>query len=152
MVTGTAIAVLGLPKLAKSSAPPGTVSIVRCKTYGSEFTTQLSTAFDQIGGISSLVRGKTVALKLNLTGNPTSFPLTPELPYRTDPTSVAYTVHLLAKAGSKRVRLIESFPGGSRISVCGRATGLMSKRSIISEPWSNGRMCKISGSASSMFA
>lgn len=120
-VTGTAIAALGLPKLAKPAAPASAVSIVRCKTYGNEFTTQLDTAFDQIGGISPLVRGKTVALKLNLTGNPKNFPLTPDLPYRTDPTSVASTVHLLAKAGAKRVRLIESFfPADQDLSLWAR--------------------------------
>jgi hypothetical protein len=48
-------------------------------------------------------------LKLNLTGNPKSFPLTAALPYRTNGDSVAKTVHLLARAGATRVRLIESF-------------------------------------------
>jgi uncharacterized protein (DUF362 family) len=103
-----AVAAFSLPAISKASAPASPVSIVRCRDYRN-FSTQLSTAFDQIGGISKLVSGKTVGLKINLTGNPARFPLTPELPYRSDPNTVAETVHLLAKAGAKRVRIIESF-------------------------------------------
>jgi uncharacterized protein (DUF362 family) len=110
LATGAAaIAALSTPRIAKADAPAGTVAIVRCRNYQDDVTGKLNTAFDQIGGIEKLVRGKTVALKLNLTGNPARFPLTPNLPYRTDPGTVASTVHLLAKAGAKRVRIIESF-------------------------------------------
>ena len=106
----TAAAALALPKAAYSSspAPACTVAIARCREYAN-FRPQLSSAFDQIGGIDKLVRGKTVAVKLNLTGNPAHFPLTPELPYRTNGETVADVVYLLAKAGARRVRLIESF-------------------------------------------
>ncbi len=107
--TGTAaVAAMGLPKLMKATAPASSVAIVRCRDYA-QFATQLSSAFDQIGGIQKLVRGKTVGLKINLTGNPKNFPLTPDLPYRTNGGTVAATVHLLAKAGARRVRIIESF-------------------------------------------
>lgn len=109
LTAGTAaFAALGASQRLKASAPASTVAIVRCRNY-SDFGNQLSSAFDQIGGIEKLVRGKTVALKLNLTGNPKYWPLTPELPYRTNGTTVAATVHVLAKAGARRVRIIESF-------------------------------------------
>src|SRR5271156_7018715 len=111
MLATTGAATLGalcMPKLMKADAPASQVAIVRCRDY-SQYGKQLSSAFDQIGGIDKLVRGKTVALKLNLTGNPKNFPLTPELPYRTDGQTVAATVHLFAKAGARRVRMIESF-------------------------------------------
>jgi uncharacterized protein (DUF362 family) len=109
LTTGAAaVAALNLPKLTGAEAPASPVAIMRCRSYA-DFSRQLSAAFDQIGGIDQLVRGKTVALKLNLTGNPARFPLTPDLPYRTDPSTVAVTVHLLAKAGARRVRIIESF-------------------------------------------
>jgi uncharacterized protein (DUF362 family) len=104
-----AVAAFGLPRVAKAKAPATSVAIVRCRGYDDEFTRQLSSAFDQIGGIGKLAQGKTVGLKLNLTGNPSNFPLTPDLPYRTDAKTVAATVHLLAKAGARRVRIIESF-------------------------------------------
>jgi len=115
ILTGTGAATLaafGMPKLMKARTPAGapasSVAIVRCRNYG-DFGQQLSSAFNQIGGIDKLVRGKTVALKLNLTGNPANWPLTPELPYRTNGETVAATVHLFAKAGARRVRIIESF-------------------------------------------
>jgi uncharacterized protein (DUF362 family) len=107
LVAGSAATGVSLLK-ADVAAPASKVALVRCRSY-SDFGTQLSSAFDHIGGIQKLVSGKTVALKLNLTGNPKNFPLTPDLPYRTDGATVATTVHLLAKAGAKRVRLIESF-------------------------------------------
>lgn len=108
--TGTAaLAAMGLPLLAKANAPASTVAIVRCRGYQDNVTGRLSEAFDRIGGIEKLVRGKTVAMKLNLTGNPKNWPLTPDLPYRTDPGTVASAVHLFAKAGARRVRIIESF-------------------------------------------
>ena len=109
-----------MPKLMKAEAPASRVAIVRCPDYA-QYGQQLSRAFDQIGGIEKLVRGKTVALKLNLTGNPKNFPLTPELPYRTNPQSVAATVHLFAKAGARRVRMIESFfPADQDLSLWAR--------------------------------
>jgi uncharacterized protein (DUF362 family) len=98
---------LGLPRLANADAPAGKVALVRCRQY-SDFQTQLSSAFQTVD-VAKLVKGKTVALKLNLTGNPKNFPLSPELPYRTNGDTVAKTVHLLAQAGATRVRLIESF-------------------------------------------
>jgi uncharacterized protein (DUF362 family) len=106
---GAAAAAFGFPKLARADAPASKVAIVRCRSYQDDVTGKLASAFQQIGGVDKLVRGKTVGLKLNLTGNPARFPLTPDLPYRSDPQTVAATVHLLAKAGAKRVRIIESF-------------------------------------------
>lgn len=109
LATGTAAAAaLGLPAISKASAPASSVAVVRCRSYA-DFPAKLSEGVDQIGGIDGLVRGKTVALKLNLTGNPKNFPLTPDLPYRTNGETVANTVHMLAKAGAVRVRIIESF-------------------------------------------
>ena len=109
LTTGAAaFTAIAAPKFAIGAAPASPVSIVRCKSY-QDFGAQLAKACDQIGGIGSIARGKTVALKLNLTGNPKNWPLTPDLPYRTEPATVAATVHLLAKAGARRVRIIESF-------------------------------------------
>src|SRR6201995_4510048 len=119
--TGAAtLAALSRPRRMMAEAPASRVAIVRSPDYA-QYEQQLSRAFDQIGGIENLVRGKTVALKLNLTGNPKNFPLTPELPYRTDPQSVAATVHLFAKAGARRVRVIESFfPADQDLSLWAR--------------------------------
>ncbi|MGH9639401.1 MAG: DUF362 domain-containing protein [Bryobacteraceae bacterium] len=106
LASGASIA--AAPLLMRAAAPASTVSIRRCRAYR-DFEGQLSKACDQIGGIQSLVRGKTVGLKLNLTGNPANWPLTPDLPYRTNHQALAATVHVLARAGARRVRIIESF-------------------------------------------
>src|SRR5262245_7236451 len=44
------------------------VAIVACKDYGPAVRQALSQSFDLIGGIGSLVKNKTVTVKLNLTG------------------------------------------------------------------------------------
>ena len=46
----------------------GRVAIGVCPIYGPEVTGALAKMFDQLGGLEGLVRGKTVAIKLNLTG------------------------------------------------------------------------------------
>src|ERR1700679_885605 len=123
MLATTGAATLGtlcMPNLMKADAPASRVWMVRCPHYA-QYGQQLSQACDQIGGIEKLVRGKTVALKLNLTGNPKNFPLTPDLPYRTNPQSVAPTAHLFAKGGARRVRMIESFfPANQDLSLWAR--------------------------------
>ena len=90
-------------------APASTVAIARCRSYDEDLAGKLSKMFDQIGGIGDVARGKTVALKLNLTGNPRRFPVDPALPYRTDPKTVLAVAHLLSRAGAKRIRMIETF-------------------------------------------
>ncbi len=92
-----------------AEAPAAPVAIGRCRTYGAELESSLKGLLDRIGGIGSLVKGKTVALKPNLTGNPARFPERPDLPYRSHPTTVLAVAHLLARNGAKRIRIIESF-------------------------------------------
>lgn len=94
--------------LRAAAAPASSVAIIRCTDYR-QFGTRLESGFDQIGGIGSIVKGKTVGLKLNLTGGPEDFPSSHQLPFRTDPSSVLQLVHILAKNGARRVRIIESF-------------------------------------------
>src|SRR6266576_4729869 len=89
---GLAAASLSLAK----PAPVETVAIARCRSYDDDLAGKLSRMFDQIGGVSQLVKGRTVALKLNLTGNPKRFPLDPALPYRNNPDTVLATAQLLA--------------------------------------------------------
>jgi len=70
----------------------------------------LASLFDQLGGLDGLVRGKTVAIKLNLTGGPDNRlgQTPPELTHWVHPDVVAATVHLLGKAGAQRIRVLES--------------------------------------------
>jgi uncharacterized protein (DUF362 family) len=65
---------------------------------------------DQLGGLSRLVRNKTVAVKINLTGAP-SYRLghdPAELRHWTHWAVIGSMIHLLDKAGAQRVRLLES--------------------------------------------
>ena len=106
---------------AARSAPAATVAIARCRRYDEDPAGKLGRMFDQIGGIGSLAKGKTVAVKLNLTGQPTRFPVDPLLPYRTQPETVLATAHLLARAGARRIRLIETFfPAGQDMGLWAR--------------------------------
>ncbi len=108
---GAVLGNLALGGIARAAtAPSSTVAIARCRTYErAQIERTLRTMFDQIGGIGSLVKGKTVALKLNLTGQPQRFPVNPDLPYRTEPNTVLATAHLLSEAGARRIRIIETF-------------------------------------------
>lgn len=86
------------------------VAIVKCRSYGPEVKQAMKQALDLLGGIGKLVRNKTVAVKLNLTG--TNF-----TPFLNRPVGETYITHeatavalaaLLFESGAKRVRFIES--------------------------------------------
>jgi uncharacterized protein (DUF362 family) len=66
--------------------------------------------FDQLGGLERLVKGKTVAIKLNLTGDATDRLgyMTPQSTFWVHPQVVGATISLLGKAGARRIRLLES--------------------------------------------
>lgn len=90
-------------------APSSPVSIGRCQNYGAELTPTLGRMFDQLGGLGKLVAGKTVAIKVNLTGSPRQrLGRTPsELAHYTHPAVIGSTVRLLAAAGARRIRVLE---------------------------------------------
>ena len=86
------------------------VAIVACRGYGVEVQAALKQAFDLLGGIGSLVKDKTVTVKLNLSG--TDF-----TPVFGRPAGESVMTHfstvlalgaLLFDAGARRVRLVES--------------------------------------------
>ena len=70
----------------------------------------LQKMFDQLGGLERIVKNKTVAIKVNLTGSPTLrlgyLPL--EDTHYTHPHVIAATVHLMGRAGARRIRILES--------------------------------------------
>ncbi len=107
--------------LAGAAAPAVPVAIARCRGYGEQFHQTLRKSFDQLGGIGALVKGKTVAVKLNLTGKITRFPNQPDLPYRNEPSTVLALASELARAGARRIRIIESFfPAGQDLALWAR--------------------------------
>lgn len=108
---GSVIAGAALPRLAGAAeAPAAAVALARCASYGAELLPALTLMFDQIGGLERLVKGKTVAVKVNLTGGSESrvgfLPI--GLTTWTHPSVIAATVHLLGRAGARRIRLLES--------------------------------------------
>ena len=92
------------------SAPTQPVAVSRCMTYGPELLPTLDKMFDQLGGLGRIVKGKTVAIKINLTGAPSYRVgyLPCEDTHYTHPRVIAATVHLMSKAGARRIRLLES--------------------------------------------
>ena len=102
---------LGLvrPELLRASAPASTVAVAKCKSYGPEFLAATEKMFDQLGGLGRLVKGKTVAIKINLTGggNQRFDYLSSGRTHWSHPRTVGAVIHLLDKAGAKRIRVLE---------------------------------------------
>ncbi len=93
-----------------AARPSSPVSIARCKTYDREVVyRQLQTMMDQLGGLAKLVNGKTVAVKVNLTGNPSqqACGLPASRTYHIHPDVVLATATLLDQAGARRIRFVE---------------------------------------------
>jgi uncharacterized protein (DUF362 family) len=92
------------------------VAVGVCPEYNRQVVDVLSTMFDQLGGLEGLVRGKTVAIKLNMTSTPKdrldSMPN--EMTHWVHPQVIGALVSLLGKAGAQRVRLLESAPAGTK--------------------------------------
>lgn len=95
---------------AATAAPTAPVAVARCSSYGPEMVATLATMFDQLGGLQKLVSGKTVAIKINVTGSSTERfkGLAQGKTYWVHPQVVSATVHLLGQAGARRIRLLES--------------------------------------------
>lgn len=92
-------------------APAWPVAVARCRTYElAEVYGQLAFLLDAAGGVRRLVRGKTVAVKLNLTGDIGGFAVgaRSERTYQVHPTVALALAHLLSEAGARRVRFLES--------------------------------------------
>jgi uncharacterized protein (DUF362 family) len=116
---GASAAALGLSLpstglLAKALAPTAPVAVAKCDSYGPAVVASLETMFDQLGGLKKLVYGKTVAIKVNVTGDfSTRYKgMEQGVTYWVHPEVVSATVHLIGKAGAKRIRIVES-PTGS---------------------------------------
>lgn len=96
------------------SAPAAPVAVARCNSYGSELLPTLRRMFDQIGGLERLVAGKTVAIKVNMTGGADlrqgHHPA--EATYWTHPSVTGTVAHLMGRAGARRIRILESFATG----------------------------------------
>jgi uncharacterized protein (DUF362 family) len=107
-VGAAALAMAQAPRL-RASAPTAPVAVARCKSYGPEFLAATEKMFDQLGGAGRIVKGKTVTIKVNLTGGENT-----RLDYLpmgracwSHPRTVGAVIHLLDKAGARRIRVVE---------------------------------------------
>ena len=109
-VGATAAGTLLKPFAARAGdLPTSPVALARCSSYGSELAATLSEMFDQLGGLEGLVAGKTVAVKINMVGDPWSRVdgAAPELTHWTHPGVIGAAVYLLGRAGARRIRILE---------------------------------------------
>ena len=106
---GAAALAVAQPRRLRASAPAAPVALARCRSYGPEFLAATEKMFDQLGGIGRIVKGKTVTIKVNLTGGENT-----RLDYLpmgracwSHPRTVGAVIHLLDKAGARRIRVVE---------------------------------------------
>ncbi|MBC7928170.1 MAG: DUF362 domain-containing protein [Bryobacteraceae bacterium] len=96
--------------LKAQTAKASPVAISRCASYTEDLPATLGPMFDRIGGLNRLVGNKTVVIKLNLTGSPglrfQGKPL--GVTHYSHPRTIEAMVHLMGRAGAKRIRLVES--------------------------------------------
>jgi uncharacterized protein (DUF362 family) len=96
------------PVIAAPSAP---VSIAKVTGYDQDLVAHFTRMFDELGGIGHLVRGKTVGMKLNLTGasgKGRRVGISAGQTTWVHPNVVGALTAVLGKLGAKRIRLLES--------------------------------------------
>ncbi|MEK7408708.1 MAG: DUF362 domain-containing protein [Acidobacteriota bacterium] len=98
------------PALRAKEAPTAPVAVAKTGSYSEDLTAILSAMFDKLGGLGRIVKGKTVTIKLNLTGSPAlrfeGRPL--GVTHYTHPRLVGAVAHLVGRAGARRIRFVES--------------------------------------------
>jgi uncharacterized protein (DUF362 family) len=106
--TGIAGAAVSVRKAV--AAPTSTVAVARCNSYDAGILPAMQKIFDQIGGIGSLVSGKTVAVKIAMAS-----PIRERTNFRpawytrwSHPAVIGAAVHLIGQAGARRIRILES--------------------------------------------
>lgn len=100
----------GSPTGPAAAAGSATVALARVRTYGNEAAAGLRQVLDLLGGIGSLVRDKTVTVKVNLTGWP-FFPIGGRPPgetYVTHGDTALALARILSESGARRIRFVES--------------------------------------------
>ena len=92
---------------AASAGPAEPVSVAKVRSYDEDLTARFRQMFDQIGGIENQVKGKTVGIKVNLTGG-SPFPgYTVGDTHWVHPRVVGAAVAAFGALGAKRVRILE---------------------------------------------
>ncbi len=93
-----------------AAAPAASVAVAGCRSYGPELVPTLDRMFDQLGGLGRIVKGKTVAMKVNLTGLASDRlgSLPNGLSHWTHSNVIGAVVHLMGRAGARRIRILEA--------------------------------------------
>ena len=94
-----------------AQAPVAPVAMARCESYRTSLLRpRVEALFDQLGGIAGLVKGKTITVKLNMTGSPAMRYQGRQLgaTHYCHPNLVGVVCALLDGAGARRIRLVES--------------------------------------------
>ncbi len=106
------IALVSAAPLLKGAPEPRSapVAIARCASYDLDVAAPMAAMFDQLGGLDRLVRGKTVTIKLNMTGSPAHRVdgRPPGVTHYVHPKVVGAAAHLMGRAGARRIRFVES--------------------------------------------
>ena len=100
----------GAQSAASSAAPVAPVAIAKVRTYDEDLAAVFTRMFDQIGGLD--VRGKTVSMKVNLTGADHFEGYTAGDTHWVHPRVVGSVTAVLGRLGARRIRILES--AGSR--------------------------------------
>ncbi len=92
------------------TAPASPVAISGARSYDpATLTPLLNGMFDQLGGLGRIVKGKTVSIKVNLTGFAAMRlgNVGHADAQWTHPNVIGSTVHLMGRAGARRIRILE---------------------------------------------
>jgi len=90
------------------AGPAEPVSIAKVRSYDEDLTIQFRKMFDQIGGLESQVKGKTVGIKVNLTGDGRFPGYTSGDTHWVHPRVLGAAVAAFGANGAKRIRILES--------------------------------------------
>ena len=92
-----------------ANSKPGRVTVGKCMDYGDNLVPTLQKMFDELGGLGKLVKGKTVAMKVNFIGvrwqRLGTAPM--EETFWSHPRMIGAMVYLLDRAGARRIRVLE---------------------------------------------
>ena len=96
------------PARSSSAAAAEPVSVAKVRSYDEDLTSRFRRMFDEIGGIENQVKGKTIGIKVNLTGGG-GFPgYTSGDTHWVHPRVVGAAVAAFGALGAKRIRILES--------------------------------------------
>src|SRR5512133_2437726 len=93
---------------AVSAGPVEPVAVAKGRSYDENLTARFRQMFDQIGGIENQVKGKTVGIKVNLTGGGHFPGYTSGDTHWVHPRVVGAVVAAFGVLGARRIRILES--------------------------------------------